>query len=128
MVVGQDVAVWADDHTTAKACLGLLLLVSEKKPEPRVTATWIAHSILAGIDADYRWRGLFCCTTKAACLLCTGRRGWRFDDGDGPYRAHPAAKPFRLERRGHEIGCHQHGDGLGKKEPESVHIYNTGLK
>ena len=53
MVVGQHIALGADDHPTAHAPLGRSVLVAIKKLEPRVFGMWVGTGGAGGADADH---------------------------------------------------------------------------
>ena len=88
VVVGEDVAVGADDHAAAQADLRLVgALVAEEEAEPRVVAARIAPRRLAGVDADHRRRGLLGRGAQAA-----GRDGRRAGGRRLDHRDHAAQR------------------------------------
>ena len=112
MVVGQDVAAGADDHATAQADLGLVVLFAKEKLEPGVAAVGMLARCLAGIDTDHRGRGFLRGQPEAARWHRSGVAGRRLQHRH-PARAPIAqAAPVWLERADHKISRQQNSDSL----------------
>ena len=121
MVVGEDVAIGADDHAAAQPGLGLAALVAKEELEPRIVAARVPH-FLAGVDADHGRRRLAGSAAEAARCRLGQRGGGGLDQRNARARAHGAAlEPVGLQCGNNEIGRNEHGDGLGKKQPEAFH-------
>ena len=122
MVVGQDVAIRADDDAAAQP--GLLLgahLVAKEKLEPGVVAARVAH-FLAGVDADHGRHGLLCSPCQAARGKFGAWLGGGFQQRDARTAVAGAAfEPAGLQGGDDEIRSQQDGDSLRKQKPVTLH-------
>ena len=82
MVVGQDIAFGADDHTAAQSHLrAIVFAVSVKKPEPWVIGQRMRSTRLGGGDADHRRRRAFCGRAHAAGHHSARSVSWGLEQG-----------------------------------------------
>ena len=66
MVVGEDVALRADNHAAAQAALRLIALVAVEKLEPGVIGIGVLRRCFAGGDTDHCGRRHLRCHSQAA--------------------------------------------------------------